>query len=97
MDFEKLNNELYFKASHHKFAKRQNDFDRGYMKISDWINDLCWYYMLQRKQQDKSMEMEFKALLTKQREKVVSLKPSEYKNGLMKAIDDASGIEGIEN
>jgi hypothetical protein len=90
MDFEKLNNELYFKASHHKFAKKENDFDRGYMKISDWINDLCWYYMLKRKQQDKAMELEFRGLLAEQKEKIASLKASEYKDGLIKAIEDAS-------
>ncbi len=90
MEFEKLSNELYFKASHHKFAKRQNDFDRGYMKISDWINDLCWYYILRRKKQDEEMDREFKELIQKQKQKIESLRPSAYKKGLMKAIDDAS-------
>jgi len=88
MDFEKLNNTLYFKASHHKFAKKPNDFDRGYMKISDWVNDLCWYYMSKRKQLDKDMDKEFREILKAQREKIEALEPSEYRNGLIKAIGD---------
>lgn len=90
MDFEKLNKELYVKASHYKFAKKPTDFDRGYMKISDWINDLCWYYASKRKASDREMEKEFNALVKVQKEKVLALEPSEYKNGLIKAIEDIS-------
>lgn len=88
MNFKKLSNDLYFKASHHKFAKKPNDFDRGYMKISDWINDLCWYYMQKRKQLDRDSEIEFKTLVEAQRKKIEDLEPSEYRDGLLKAVDE---------
>lgn len=88
MNFEKLSNDLYFKASHHRFAKKPNDFDRGYMKISDWINDLCWYYMQKRKQLDRDSEIEFKRLVETQRKKIKELEPSQYRDGLLKAVDE---------
>ena len=88
MDFEKLNNRLYFLTSHHKFAKKPTDYDRGYMKIADWINDLCWYYVSKRKQLDKAMDIEFKSLVEDQKEKILGMEPSEYRDGLLKAVDD---------
>ena len=90
MDFNKINDDLYFKSSHHKFAKKPTDFDRGYLKISNWINNLCWHYIQKRKQLDKEMSLEFKELLEVQKEKINTLKPSLYKDGLQKAIDDIS-------
>ena len=88
MDFKKLNHDLYYKASHYKFAKKPNEFDRGYMKISDWINDLCWHYIIKCKQLDKDMDIEFKSLVEAQRKKIQALEPSEYRDGLMKAVND---------
>jgi hypothetical protein len=88
MDFEKLSNELYFKASHHKFARKPTEFDRGYMKISDWINDLCWYYMHKKKQLDKDSDTEYKRLVQAQRQKIYELPASSYRDGLLKAMDD---------
>ncbi|MFC2073709.1 hypothetical protein ACFLR3_00510 [Campylobacterota bacterium] len=58
------------------------------MKISDWINDLCWYYMQKRRQLDRDSEIEFKRLVEDQRKKIHSLEPSAYKDGLMKAMDE---------
>lgn len=58
------------------------------MKISDWINDLCWYYMQKRKQLDRDSEVEFKALVEAQRKKIEGLEPSEYRDGLLKAVDE---------
>ncbi len=88
MNFKKLSNDLYFLASHHKFAKKPTDYDRGYMKIADWINDVCWHYMQKRKQLDRDSEIEFKSLVQAQRKKIEALEPSEYKDGLIKAVDD---------
>ncbi len=88
MDFEKLNNDLYYKSSHYKFAKKPTDFDKGYLKISDWVNDLCWHYITKRKQLDAEMDAEFKKLLQEQKKKILALSPSEYKDGLSKAVDD---------
>lgn len=88
MDFEKLNNDLYYKSSHYKFAKKPTDFDNGYMKISDWINDLCWYYISKRKQLDNDMDLEFNKLIEEQKKKITVLDDSEYKSGLLKAVED---------
>ena len=90
MNFEELNDSLYFKASHYKFSKNPTDFDKGYVKISDWINDLCFYYIQKSKALDKGNDDEFKELLTAQKKKVQELKPSLYKKGLLKALDDIS-------
>lgn len=60
MDFEKLNNDFYFKSSHHKFTQKPTDLDRGYLKISDWINDLCWYCIDKKKQLDTAYMSDIK-------------------------------------
>ena len=88
MDYEKISDTLYYKASHHKFAKRPSEFDKGYVKISDWVNELCWYYLQKHKACDIADEQEFKALLEAQRKKVLSMKSSDYQQGLLKALDD---------
>ena len=88
MDFKKLNQDLYCKSSHYKFAKKPNDFDRGYMKISNWVNDLCWHYIQKRKTLENEMEMEFNTLIKEQRGKITALEDSRYKEGLLKAVDD---------
>ncbi len=88
MDFEKLSNNVYFRSSHHKFTHKPTDLDRGYMKISDWINDLCWYYMNKKRQLDKDSDAEFKRLVQSQRAKIDELPPSLYKDGLIKAIEE---------
>ena len=90
MKFKKLSEELYTKAGHYKFAKKPNEFDRGYMKISDWVNDLCWHYISKQKNSEKEMEKEFKELLSMQRQKVSSLESSLYKEGLVKALNDVN-------
>lgn len=88
MDFEQLNRGLDHKAGHYRFAKKPNDFDRGYMKISDWVNDLYWFYIRKRKPLDKEMDTEFKELIRVQKEKIGTLPSSHYKAGLLKAIED---------
>ena len=88
MNFKKLSNDLYFLASHHKFAKKPSEYDRGYMKIADWINDLCWHYMQKRKQLEVDSDIEFKGLVEAQRKKIQALDPSKYRDGLMRAVDD---------
>jgi len=88
MDFNKLNKELYLRGGHYKFAKKPTDFDKGYMKINDWVNDLCFYYIKRQEAFEKEIEIEFKMHVQEQKEKVLSLEPSLYKDGLLKAIDD---------
>jgi len=67
---------------------KNNDFDRGYIKVSDWINDLCWYYIAKCKELDKESEREFKALIQKKKVMIDALEPSAYKDVLLKAVDD---------
>ncbi len=88
MDFEKLSSNLYVKVSHHKFAKKPNDFDKGYVKVGEWINELCWYYISKQKEYDEQTQREFFSLISKQKEKIDALRDSEYKEGLLRAMDE---------
>ncbi len=88
MDYEKISDALYYKASHHKFAKKPTDFDKGYVKISDWVNELCWYYLQKHKNSEATDAQEFITLIQAQRKKVLQMKPSSYQEGLLKALDD---------
>ena len=88
MDFIKLNKNLHSKAAHYKFSKKPGNFDKGYLKISDWINDLCFYYIQKHKQIAKEDDKEFNTLIQAHREKIEALEPSEYKEGLLKALND---------
>jgi len=88
MDFNKLNQHLYDNSAPHRFAKKPTDLDRGYLKMSDWLSDLCYYYEKKRQAQELADENEFKALIQAHREKIEALSESIYKEGLMKAIDE---------
>lgn len=90
MDFNKLNSELYQLSAPHRFAKKPTDIDRGYIKIADWLADVCFHYEQKRKQQDVFDEDEFKALIEEYRAKVHWLQESEYKNGLLKALSEVN-------
>ena len=86
MDFNKLNTELYQESAASRFAKKPTDYDRGYMKINDWLADLCFHFEKKRKTQEKHDEDEFKVLLLEYRDKINELTDSDYKNGLLKAM-----------
>jgi len=88
MDFNKLNSDLYTQSAPHKFAKKANDFDRGYMKISNWLNDLCYHYEQKRIANELSDENEFQNLIEDYRIKINELEESDYKSGLLKAINE---------
>ena len=88
MDFNKLNSELYTLSAPHQFAKQPTEFDRGYLKISNWLNDLCFHYEQKRKANELSDENEFQRLIEEYRSKINELDNSEYKNGLLKAINE---------
>ena len=88
MNFNKLNSELYTLQSPHKFAKKPTDFDKGYMKISNWLNDLCYHYEKKRLANELSDENEFQNLIEDYKTKISQLEESEYKNGLLKAISE---------
>lgn len=88
MDYNKLNSELYQLSAPHKFTKKPTDFDKGYMKISNWLNDLCYYYEQKRKANELSDENEFKDLIYNYKKKINELEASYYKRGLLKAINE---------
>jgi len=88
MDFNKLNTELYQLSSPYRFSRKPTDFDKGYLKISNWINDLCFHFEKKRQSQDAADEDEFKALLAEYRAKINELEDSDYKRGLLKAINE---------
>lgn len=88
MDFNKLNEELYQLSAPHRFAKTPDEIDRGYLKISNWLGDLCYHFEKKRKQQENFDEDEFKSLLNQYREKIMELDESPYREGLIKAIEE---------
>lgn len=88
MDFNKLNDELYQQSAPHMFSKKPNDFDKGYMKISKWLADLCYYYEQKRQAQEITDEDEFKVVIEEYRTKINELEASDYKSGLLKALNE---------
>jgi len=88
MNFNKLNSDLYQLSSQHRFSKDPNAFDKGYMKVSEWLADMCFYYEKKRKAQEVADEAEFLSLIEKHREKILELKDSEYRRGLLKALSE---------
>jgi len=88
MDFNKLNSELYQLSAPHRFARKPSEIDRGYLKMSNWLNDLCFYFEQKRKHQELDDEDEFKSLIEDHRAKVNKLVDSDYKRGLLKALND---------
>ena len=88
MDFNKLNTDLYHLSAPYKFTKKPNDFSKGYIKISDWLADVCFHYEQKRKLQDGVNEDEFKALIEEHRMKINKLDNSEFKQGLLKALSE---------
>ena len=88
MDFKQLNKDLYQKSAHYRFAKKPDDFDRGYLKLNDWLNELCWYYISREKDMQRQMDEEFRSLVKKKEKKISELKESAYKQGLKKAVED---------
>ncbi len=89
MDFNKLNTELYQLSAPHRFSKKPTELDKGYLKIADWLGDVCFHFEQKRKNQEKSDEEEFKALIDDYRDKINELDNSEYKKGLLKALREA--------
>lgn len=88
MDFNKLNSKLHQLSAPHRFARKPDELDRGYMKTSNWLNDLCYHYEKKRQAQEKFDENEFKDLIESYREKILELSDSAYKQGLLKAINE---------
>jgi len=88
MDFKKLDLDIHQYSAPHKFASKPTELDSSYLEMSDWLSDLCYYYMTKRKNLDTHMQEEFHQLVTCKREKILNLKPSLRKDGLLKAVDN---------
>ena len=86
MDFNKLNSELYQESAPSRFAKKPTSYDKGYLKISDWLGELCFHFEQKRKNQVILDEEEFRAVVKEHMEKIEELEPSEYKDGLLKVV-----------
>ncbi len=88
MDFNKLNQELYQQSANNRFSKNPGEYTKGYVKISNWLAELCFYYEQRRVNQEKYDEEEFKALIEEHRAKISELDDSEFKEGLLKALSE---------
>ncbi|MEN8304048.1 MAG: hypothetical protein ABFQ64_08245 [Campylobacterota bacterium] len=88
MDFNKLNADLYQLSANYRFSKDPQEFERGYLKISDWLADLCFHFEQRRKNQELSDENEFKEVVESYKVKIEELEPSKYRDGLLKAIKE---------
>ena len=88
MDFNKLNSELYQNSAPHRFSKQPGDLDKGYLKIADWLGDLCFYFEQKRKNQELAYEDEFMEHIEKCRKETSKLPDSEFKKGLLKALSE---------
>lgn len=93
MDFNKLSLNLYQESAPYRFTKKPNDFHKGYVKMSDWLNELCFYYEKKRQTQEFANANEFKFLVQEHKNKINELKESDYKKGLLKAINEISPLQ----
>lgn len=82
---EKLNAELYIQSTPHRFKKEQNSFDRGYLKVNFWMDELC----LESIAKDRQIELEFDDKVEKLKRWMETIKESEYKEGMRQALKDS--------
>ena len=82
---EKLSSALYIKSTPHRFKKEQNSFDRGYLKVNFWMDELC----LESIEKDRQIELEFEEKVAKLQRWMETIKESEYKKGMNQALKDA--------
>jgi len=88
MNFNELNSELYQLSAPHRFTKNPGDYDKGYLKIADWLGDVCFHFEQKRKKQELADETEFLALIEKCKRETDELSDSEFKRGLLKALSE---------
>jgi len=82
---EKLSSILYGHATPYRFKKEQGSFDRGYLKVNFWIDELC----LESIENDKKIQKSFDEKVEKLKRWLETLQESEYKEGMLKALHDA--------
>ncbi|MDA3946601.1 MAG: hypothetical protein PF439_07985 [Helicobacteraceae bacterium] len=88
IDFNKLSEHYYVKSTRYRFTKRPDDLTRGYNQVSSWLSELLYYCINKEQHQQKELTNEFELLVEKKRSEIMKLEPSEYRSGLMKALDD---------
>ena len=85
---ERLSSKLYINSTPHRFKKEPNSFDRGYLKVNFWMDELC----LESISKDKQIKIDFEATVEKLKRWMETVKESEYKEGMKKALKDAGYI-----
>lgn len=81
---EDLSSRLYINSTPHRFKKEQNSFDRGYLKVNFWMDELC----LESIAKDKQIAIDFDEMIEKLKRWIETIKESEYKEGMKKALKD---------
>ena len=87
-DFNKLSQHYYIKSTRYRFTKRPDDFAHGYNRVSSWISELLYYCISKERHYQEDLTKEFALLLEKKRSEIMTLEPSAYRSGLLKALDD---------
>ena len=82
---EDLSTKLYINSTPHRFKKEQNSFDRGYLKVNFWMDELC----LDSMAKDKQIVIEFDETVEKLKRWMETVKESDYKEGMEQALKDA--------
>ncbi len=82
---EKLSSKLYIHSTPHRFKKEPSSFDRGYLKVNFWMDELC----IESLNRDKQIAKEFDEMIEKLKRWVNTIEESQYKEGMKKALKDA--------
>ena len=81
---EKISSILYNHSTAYRFKKEQGSFDRGYLKVNFWMDKLC----LESLAKDRQVNVEFEEKIEKLKRWLETVKDSEYKEGMQKALHD---------
>ena len=82
---EKLSAMIYSYSTPYRFKKEQGSFDRGYLKVNFWMDELC----IESLENDKRIQKSFDEKVEKLKRWLETLQESEYKEGMSKALHDA--------
>lgn len=82
---EELSSKLYINSTPHRFKKEPGSFDRGYLKVNFWMDELC----LDSLNRDKQINIDFEEMVEKLKRWIGTIEESEYKEGMKKALKDA--------
>ncbi len=82
---EELSSRLYFVASHHRFKEKKNPYDEGFLKVVDWMQELCLHYI----HEDERLKAELLQVLKENEAKIAKLKRSRKTQGMIDAIEKA--------